>query len=250
MKNEHDGLGDYVRQVGEATQRYAKSLLAENEKLLGLATTLHHEKVRLETELESVRGVHTSLMEQIAQMDASNRAFAEQYVDVEQQSSNLANLYVASYRIHGSLEREDVLTTMREIIINIIGSEEFVVLQRRGNDGALEVATSFGLDAARYAGTSARAGRIGDAMSSGETYVASAEDVERDAGDERMRACVPLKVAGSVIGAVVIVSLLPHKPNLEAIDHELFDLLATHAATALYCSDLHAELRQARGAAA
>jgi hypothetical protein len=43
--------------------------------------------------------------------------------------------------------------------------------------------------------------------------------------------------------------LLGHKPQLESVDLELFDLLATHAATALYCSDLHARLRQSGRAA-
>jgi hypothetical protein len=44
------------------------------------------------------------------------------------------------------------------------------------------------------------------------------------------------------IGVIAIVKLLSHKPALEAIDHELFGLLATHAASALYCSDLHARI--------
>jgi hypothetical protein len=281
MADQKDGLGDYVRQVRESTQRYARDLLHENEKLLSLATTLHAEKLRVETELESARSVcvendemrraldaltservrlteqvstlreqvnrhreiHASLIEQLSHMETSNRTFAEQYVEVEQTNSNLANLYVASYRIHGSLDRETVLTTMREIVINIIGSEEFAVLELSADGASLGVATSFGMDATRYAGAIARAGRIGETVASGVTYVASAADLASDTGDERMTACVPLKVEERVIGAIVIVSLLLHKPQLEALDYELFNLLATHAATALYCSDLHSELR-------
>ena len=37
---------------------------------------------------------------------------------------------------------------------------------------------------------------------------------------------------------IAIHRLLAHKAGLEPLDHELFDLLATHAATALYCTSL------------
>ena len=48
------------------------------------------------------------------------------------------------------------------------------------------------------------------------------------------------------VGAIVIFRLLSHKPRFEALDHELFGLLATHAATALYSSDLHRRIDQVR----
>ena len=54
-----------------------------------------------------------------------------------------------------------------------------------------------------------------------------------------MTACLPLTLDGRVTGAIVLFSLLPHKPGLRELDFELFDLLGTHAATALYCTSLH-----------
>jgi len=45
-----------------------------------------------------------------------------------------------------------------------------------------------------------------------------------------------------VTGAIVIFRLLTQKPGLEEVDHEIFDLLASQAATALYCTRLHARL--------
>jgi hypothetical protein len=56
-----------------------------------------------------------------------------------------------------------------------------------------------------------------------------------------------------VTGAIAVYGLLPHKPELEEVDFELFDLLAMHAATALRFTALEAEARsgthnhQARG---
>jgi GAF domain-containing protein len=51
--------------------------------------------------------------------------------------------------------------------------------------------------------------------------------------------CVPLIIAGRPIGLILLFGLLPQKPRLEPFDHELLGLLATHASTALYCSELH-----------
>ena len=51
-----------------------------------------------------------------------------------------------------------------------------------------------------------------------------------------MTACVPLKIGSMVVGAIVVFRLLSHKPALERVDHELFELLAVHASTALYRS--------------
>ena len=46
-----------------------------------------------------------------------------------------------------------------------------------------------------------------------------------------------MKLEDRVTGAIALFRLLPQKTALEAVDRELFDLLATHAAMALYCTD-------------
>jgi GAF domain-containing protein len=61
--------------------------------------------------------------------------------------------------------------------------------------------------------------------------------------DADVTACIPLRLDGVVTGAIVVYRLLPHKPGLEEIDFELFDLLALHAATALRFTQLAAEAR-------
>jgi hypothetical protein len=51
-----------------------------------------------------------------------------------------------------------------------------------------------------------------------------------------------LTLDGRVTGAIAIFKLLPQKAGIEDLDREIFELLATHAATALYCTGLHAKL--------
>ena len=66
-------------------------------------------------------------------------------------------------------------------------------------------------------------------------------DGAADGGAQTVTAYIPLKVDDASIGAIVIFDLLGHKLSLAPVDHELFDLLAMHASTALYCASLHAK---------
>jgi hypothetical protein len=247
MGSEKDVLGDYVRQVRESTQQYAKDLLEENEKLLALATSLSAEKSKLEeqiealrAQLESHRAVQRSLMDEMTDIEANRRELSSRYLEVEQSNNNLASLYVASYGLHSSLERADVVRSIHEVLVNIIGSEEFAIVEQPAG-GAFAVTSSMGLDATRAARLRLDEGRVGDALN-GITFVRGEDAGGAPAGDGDLTACIPLRVGGRVHGAILVFRLLAHKPALEAVDRELFDLLATHAASALYCCELHARV--------
>jgi GAF domain-containing protein len=60
-------------------------------------------------------------------------------------------------------------------------------------------------------------------------------------GEPPVTACIPLSLDGQVTGVIAIFRLLSHKPALAAADKELFDLLASQAAVALYCARLHGQ---------
>jgi hypothetical protein len=49
------------------------------------------------------------------------------------------------------------------------------------------------------------------------------------------------RLTGKVTGAIAVFRLLGQKSGLEEIDLQLFDLLASHAATALYSSHVRAK---------
>ena len=51
--------------------------------------------------------------------------------------------------------------------------------------------------------------------------------------------CIPLKIKEHVIGVIAIYKLLVQKPELTAVDYELFSMLAGHAATAVFSSQLY-----------
>lgn len=145
----------------------------------------------------------------IAHLRSENERLAERQAAAEQRVGQLAQLHAALQQLHEAEDRDAVLTVIKEIIANLVGSESMAVYAMRA-DGTLEQ-----LDA------------IGVADESGDTSAAIVS--------------VPLHMSGRVVGMIAIFRLLPQKPQLDAADHELFALLSRHAPLALH----HAGLRAA-----
>jgi hypothetical protein len=236
----------YVDRVRADTSQYARDLLSQNEKLRCMlatltrqATELREDLARARQELDRFRAEGQRLQEQLTRAEQDGERFAARYVEVERENSNLANLYVASYRLHGSLDRGDVLAAIHEIVANLVGCEELVVYEAGPRDGVLSPVSSQGIDMARLPPVPFGVGLVGEAARTGETYVAPTREGAGAPGEEaHLTACVPLKLGERVVGALALFRLLPQKAGFEPVDRELFDLLATHAATALHCSTM------------
>jgi GAF domain len=188
--------------------------------------------------LQALEEERKALEQTVAELRAEQQQLLERYVGLEEQNSALTTLYVACQSLHNSLDRAQILLTAREIIANLIGCEEYVLFSV-APDGWLIREDSFGLDAAAYAKFPPGAGLIGRAVQSGEICQieegggSGANDLEAN-----LTACIPLKRNGAVTGAIALFRLLPQKFELQNLDHEIFLLLATHLAHALYCSEL------------
>jgi hypothetical protein len=270
---------DYVQKVRGDSQRLTQSLLNENERLrarvAGLETessalaertrsidalvaanetlrageaTLRAERLRFEEavvqlrdELAAAGRRYTALEQRLKEAEEESHRFSQDYIHVEQQNQNLANLYVASYRLHGTVDRGELMVALQEIASNLVGSEEMGVFELSEDGKTLSLAASLGLDPERYRELPADRGLIGQALRSGQTYVRGLEPGEgRSEGEEDLTACIPLIVEERPLGVIAIFRLLSHKLQIEDIDRELFELLAAQASVALYCTRLHA----------
>jgi nitrate/nitrite-specific signal transduction histidine kinase len=194
------------------------------DKLSALAL----ENKRYQEELEQ-------LQKSLAEVEKENKEFAQKYVQVEQQNNHMANLYVASYRLHSTLDFKEAINIIKEIIINLIGSELFALFVRdRGGSNELQPIACEGMDLQAIPPIRIGVGIPGEAAASGESYFADPGDQPKD-----LMACVPLKVQDELIGMIVVYKLLRQKAGFAPVDLELFSLLADHAATAIYSSLLH-----------
>jgi predicted O-linked N-acetylglucosamine transferase (SPINDLY family) len=231
--------------------RSIDALVAANETLRAGEAALRAEKLRFEEavvqlreELAAAGRRYAALEQQLQEAEEESHRFSQDYLHVEQQNQNLANLYVASYRLHGTVDRGELMLALQEIVANLVGSEEMGVFELSETGRTLRLVGSLGLDRERYRELPADRGLIGQALRSGQTYVGGLEPAEgRSEGEEHLTACIPLFVEERPLGVIAIFRLLSHKPEIEDIDRELFELLAAQASVALYCTRLHAHNR-------
>jgi GAF domain-containing protein len=158
----------------------------------------------------------------------------------EAQVANLASLYVAVTSVHGALDRPSVLSSVQEIVTNLIGSEEMAVFEIDAARNRLTLLASLGIEPAAYQMIALGDGVIGRCALTGERLIREDGGSPTEAGDAALTACIPLTVAGRVMGVLAVFRLLPHKGRLDAIDIDLFDVLAAHAASALLFTRLYA----------
>lgn len=246
-----DGHQQYIDKVLQSTQQFLEETLRENERLRALALNLENERMKNLDQILELRERAAKLelaqlrqQQQVANVEAENRRFYSEYAEIEQQHSNLANLYVASYRLLGTVERSEVLQVIQEIIINLIGSEELGIYELDPKTNKLQLLSSFGLEDDAYSRVLDDS-PIAHTAQSGEMYLKDPPPSNVTAPVTSLTACIPLKVQERVIGVIAVFRMLPQKPALAALDRELFELLGSHAAIALYCSGLHARMREA-----
>ena len=227
---------------------FTEELMYENERLRFRIVHLEKEKMDLSSalmrEVERLKLENTQLSQKLEfiddrfqEIEAENKDFAMRYVEVEEQNESLANLYVASYRLHSTLDPSEVVECVKEILMNMIGSEEFGLYVVDEEMNELVLAGYEGEIAQKLEGGRVRFGEGLEGMvaESGMPFFTE------DAGEGgEVCACIPLKIKDRVVGVIAIYRLLPHKTGLTSLDHKLIELLAGHAATALVSSKLYA----------
>ena len=115
---------------------------------------------------------------------------------VQEQSSELAQLYVALERLHGGLTRDETLQALQEIVINVVGSEEFAIFERQGDPLAL--VHHFGVDPVPLRELKLGRRRASAAPPRGKLFVAGRDGPA--AAEADVSACIPLLVGDGVWG--------------------------------------------------
>ena len=213
-------LNPHPHQNGPALQAAHEANLHLTEQVALLRTRLE----RHQAELVRAR-------RELAAEQENSRRLSERYVAIEEEKSNLAKLYVATSFLHASLDRAQVIEALHEVLVNLLGSEDFVVYER-GARGEPALVSCFGCGPTLApAPPSDEARRT---LQTGEAYVRA--EGRRDG----VAACIPLYLQGAPAGVVEVRSLLPQKQGFTPFDQELFELLGAHVAAALHATRLHA----------
>lgn len=170
------------------------------------------------------------LNDRLVRLEEEMGRLSDDYVLVQEQSSELAQLYVALERLHGGLSRAEALQALQEIIINLVGSEEFAIFERV--DDRLSLLHHFGVDPVPLRELALGDGVIGRTAQRGKIFLAG-RDGPVDAADADVSAVIPLFAGERVWGVLSIFRLLGHKPSFGASDQVVFELIRGHAGVAL-----------------
>ncbi|MBE0427499.1 MAG: GAF domain-containing protein [Nitrospirae bacterium] len=241
---------DEFLQIFKKGEEFTKDLIMENERLRFRVAQLEEaaeksgkeERIRIyEERIKMLEEEFNSLLERYRKVEEENKDFASKYVEVESENNNLANLYVASYQLHSTLDFNEVLRIVLEIIINLIGAEKFAIFLMDEKTNELLPAASEGFSLEELPKTKLGEDIIGKVAKEGESYFAENMGYTNDINTSSPAVCIPLKIKEHVIGVISIYSLFVQKKSFTNIDYELFNLLAGHAATAIFSSKLYTQ---------
>ena len=193
--------------------------------------------------IQGLESEHRDTLDRLHILEEENRRFAERFLEIEEENNGLANLYVASFQLHSTLDLEEVLRIVVEIVINLIGAEVFCVYALDTRNGMLSPVASEGRPRERFAPVALGEGLVGSSVAEGEIRV---RETDPPPDEDTPRVSIPMKVGDRVIGAIALHELLVQKESFTALDHELFALLAGHAATAILAAQLYGSSERKR----
>ena len=143
-------------QVFRKGEEFTQELLKENEKLRYKVAQLEEVakfsgreedfKFRtLEERVKFLEDENRTLLDRYHQVEEENKDFANRYIEVEAENNNLANLYVASYQLHSTLDFNESLKIILEIVMNLIGAEEFSIMMLDEKTNELSIVAQEGM---------------------------------------------------------------------------------------------------------
>jgi len=247
--------GEAVLAIFKRGAEFTRQLLDENSRLrieLNDVNQRHSHaaqsddewgKLRQEltSKIEELENQNLTMLEQLRSIEGENLHFAERCVEIEEENNNLANLYVASYQLHSTLDSGEVVKVILEIVINLIGAEIFCVYVCE-ESGTLSPIAAEGDEVTECPLLQVGEGFVGESVAAGEVAIGDpAEEGRPPSQGGQPVVSIPLHVDDRPVGAIVIYKLLQQKDGFSELDNELFTLLAGHAATAIFASRLYAQ---------
>lgn len=251
LKLASDGAEDFLNMFNRGAE-FLREVVQENQRLRFKIASIETKLIdadappavgtdriaQLTQELEAWKQKYNSLLARIQEVEDENKDFLQRYMEVEEENNNLANLYIASYQLHSTLNFQEVLQIILEIVINLIGAETFAVYLYDGKTEKLGPVASEGLPLERFPEMHIKDNDIGKTVSQGEMQLYEDRLSSGNIDLNAPLAVIPLQIKENIIGAIVIFKLLQQKSRFLDVDRELFHLLAGHAATAIFASKL------------
>jgi CheY-like chemotaxis protein len=246
-----DGCGVYFIYPDQKSKRLINELIM-NTRVEEVGKSVGDDQLgkrlfSLEQECEKLRTEQEDARRRIGELELENLDFANQLVQVEEVNNNLTNLYIASSRLHSTLDQSETLEIIKEVVINFVGAEKFAIFLFDQGSQALHFETGEGFEEeACYDPIALGEGVLGRAAAKRENYFR--EGSVGEGSDDLLEpiVAIPLIINENLIGMLSIYRLFIQKEQLESIDYQLFSMLGEHAATALFSSTLYSRSERKR----
>ncbi len=155
-----------------------------------------------------------------------NAGLKRQIADLERENNRFANLYIALKQIYASLDFDEAVRAIAEVILNYLGGARFTLLITDDSKSLLTPIASVGMEDEPVRVGEGVVGRVAE---TGEAFWADAAG----AGAKSPLVAVPLRLRSQVVGVIAIYSLLPQKKQWNDLDREILALLEEHGGIAM-----------------
>jgi hypothetical protein len=223
-----NGHQDSPEGGGEERVRPAGVRYSLRELTDQLGTELHAAR----TELSECRLEAERLQARLEALEQEHRQACERHSALEREVAELWSQCVVMERVHGAIEHHEVLAAVQDVVINVIGSEELALYEPSPDGRWLRPVQCFGVESRDLGPVAVGSGPVGRAAADRVAWIAGVAPPPGEAPD--LTACVPLLLGDRLMGVLAIWRMLAHKPTLGPADRGALDLLARHAATALF----------------
>jgi hypothetical protein len=235
-----------LRELLNRNRELMIELMRENEQLRVQNLLLEKQKLEADQRLDASRlGIENQQLKaelellntRLADVEKKTQKFRRRYEDVEKYNMALSNVYIASNQLHSTLDFSSVVKTAEEILWNLIASPVYAIFLKNEKTGEMTLVGGAGIEG-RFANDVLPIGEgmISQSIAEGVSLFIDGETT----GDPL--ACIPLRIEGrGVVGLITVYEIEQHKGGLSDLDKELFDLLASQTATAMFSSRTYSE---------
>src|SRR5258705_7170900 len=191
----------------------------------------------MQAELAELRAERARLRGEVVRLERHVSMLSTEVANADQKAGDLEKLLTAVRRFESCADRAAVLAALQELLVTVIGADDFVVLALDDEGRTLWPLLGVGAAGSAYGPLLVSDALVSSALETGKCQVAG----PRAAGDLPRSgpvASVPLMAWPHTVGALVVFALLAHRSALRRLDLELLELLSSHAATAIQLADL------------
>jgi hypothetical protein len=175
------------------------------------------------------------LENRLRQVEEENQVLSQTCTQLQEQNEAIANLYVAKHRLHASLDATEIMNIVTEILVELVGAEEFAILFLEQKTKVLKRVSGRG-DKHVNEPVELSDGILGRVASTGNPFYHETSGEPQPRG---LLAAIPLMAEDTPVGVIAVYRLLPHKSGFTPVDHQLLQLVAEHTPSALLSARLH-----------